>query len=515
MSYVFKGGQKIPTGTWIHLIDSGGQSEFHDLLPLFVPNTSVVIFVFKLSESLEQKPMLEYYGPDGRPIGDRYESYLTHKEILKHSLRVLKAHKGPCPKILVIGTHKDCPPQKLEIQELNACLTQFHGSVFQFGSDHDPIALINCFSDTKNILENIRKGIMSAVKNVEYEKTPLAWFYLEIALKTASQSSKPSGILLLQKCKEVAERLPYFKGRADRFDTALEHLVKNNIFLYYPDVLKDLVFCDPQSLLNEVTEIVKQHYKLVNSTHGRVGALLMFEKHAYISDEILKEILPQYNDKEYILKTGELFKLFTKLNIISEISTSRKQIYYLMPALLSNTKDPVKMANDLSTVMYNNVPPFCISFDGCAPSGLFCSLVAHLLHSEDCKLCTSDNTPICCYRNCVAFIFWKRTMVTLVDSFSHFMIYIKSPYSTSPHIIKNMVYKSITDVAKCLSFQDMMYEDGIECPEHPGQHDHVAVWHHTPDEFYACKKENFTNGPIDQKYHIWNEPGTLDILSLT
>ena len=498
-----KAGQKIPTGTWIHLIDSGGQSEFHDLLPLFVPNTSVVVFVFKLSEGLDQKPIVEYYGPDGRPIGDKCESYLTHKEILEHSLKVLKAHKGPCPKILLIGTHKDCPPQRLDIQELKTCLTQFYGSVFQFGSD--PIALVNCFSckdDIKNVLDNIRKEIMNAADNVEYEKTPLAWFILEMELKNASQSSKPSGILLLQKCKEVAERLTYFRDRPDRFDTALQHLVRNNI-------LKDMVFCDPQSLLNAVTEIVKQHYKLLNSAVGRVGALLMFEKHAYISDEILKQILPQYNDKEYILKTEVLFKLLTKLNIISEISKSKEQVYYLMPALLSNTKDPVNMAQDISNETFEGVPPLCISFEGCAPSGLFCSLVAHLLHSEDWELCMSDNKPAYCYRNCVAFICRKRTVVTLVDSFSHFMIYIKSPYTDTPYIIKDMVHRSIAEVTKCLSFEAMKYEDAIECPAHPGQHDHVAVWHHTPDEFYACKKENSRNGSIDQKYHVWNKAGTM------
>ena len=55
---------------------------------------------------------------------------------------------------------------------------------------------------------------------------------------------------------------------------------------------------------------------------------------------ILKQILPQYNDTEYILKTGYIFKLLTKLNIISEIYKSKNEIYYLMPALLSNTKDP-------------------------------------------------------------------------------------------------------------------------------------------------------------------------------
>ena len=507
--YVFEGGKKIPTSTWIHFIDSGGQPEFHDLLPLFLPNTSVVIFVFKLSEGLDQKPIVEYFGPDGRPIGDSRESYLTHKEILKHSLKVLKAQKDNCPIILVVGTHKDCHPQKFNIEELRKCLDQFYENVFQFGDD--PIALINCLEsndDIKKILDDIKNGIMSAARDVVYEPTPLAWFGLELALKKASQSSMPKGILLVHNCKEEAERFSYFKGRPDRFETALKHLVKNNIFLYYQEILDHMVFCDPQSLLNSVTEIVRQHYKLVHSKDGRIGALLMFEKHAYISDNILRHILPQYNDEKYILKTEELFKLLTKLNVISEIRTREKQIFYLMPALLSNTQNPIEIAKDI----YNDkfVPPLCINFEGCAPSGLFCSLVTHLLHSKDWELCMSDNKPAWCYRNCVAFICDKQTIVTLVDLFSHLRIYIQSPPHTAPYIINDMVQNSIAAVRKCLSFSHIKYDNAIECPEHPGQHNHVAVWHHTPDEeYYECKKDNFRRGPIHQKYQIWNKPGML------
>ena len=46
----FQGGEKLLTSKWIHFIDSGGQPEFHDLLPVFVPNASVMLFVFNLSE---------------------------------------------------------------------------------------------------------------------------------------------------------------------------------------------------------------------------------------------------------------------------------------------------------------------------------------------------------------------------------------------------------------------------------------------------------------------------------
>eukprot|EP00731_Ephydatia_muelleri_P004176 Em0002g352a len=52
---------------WIHFIDSGGQLQYHDILPLFVQKPAVAIFVLNLSEELSHQPTIEYYGADGKP----------------------------------------------------------------------------------------------------------------------------------------------------------------------------------------------------------------------------------------------------------------------------------------------------------------------------------------------------------------------------------------------------------------------------------------------------------------
>ena len=95
-----------------------------------------MIFVFKLSESLHHKPKVEYVGSTGR-IGDPCDSYLTHKEILEHSLKTFHEPSGQNPTIVVVGTHKDCE-QKLEIEDLKKCLNHMKSSLVHFGSE--PIA---------------------------------------------------------------------------------------------------------------------------------------------------------------------------------------------------------------------------------------------------------------------------------------------------------------------------------------------------------------------------------------
>ena len=49
---------------FLYFLDSGGQPQFHELLPSFVPNLSTILFVLKLSETFSQHPVVEYYQED-------------------------------------------------------------------------------------------------------------------------------------------------------------------------------------------------------------------------------------------------------------------------------------------------------------------------------------------------------------------------------------------------------------------------------------------------------------------
>ena len=70
------------------LIDSGGQTEFQDALSVFLPHTSVCVFVFKLSEPLDSYPVIEHYR-DGQLVGRREQSLLTNREIFEKYIRTM------------------------------------------------------------------------------------------------------------------------------------------------------------------------------------------------------------------------------------------------------------------------------------------------------------------------------------------------------------------------------------------------------------------------------------------
>ena len=115
----FINGYKTRTGAkvnLIHFIDSGGQPEFLDLLPAFVQDVSVILFVINLSEKLNDCPMISFY-KDNKQLGCQYKSSVSHRQVLEQCVRVAHA-RNVHPKVFVVGTHRDkaynCPESKQE-----------------------------------------------------------------------------------------------------------------------------------------------------------------------------------------------------------------------------------------------------------------------------------------------------------------------------------------------------------------------------------------------------------------
>jgi len=96
----------------VQVTDSGGQPQFHEILPVFLRRTSAYVFVLKLSERLDNYPLVEYYDESGRLVGASYHAAQTNQNILKHCIRTMKSYRcvkggGNPTKVIIIGTFKD------------------------------------------------------------------------------------------------------------------------------------------------------------------------------------------------------------------------------------------------------------------------------------------------------------------------------------------------------------------------------------------------------------------------
>ena len=89
MSPHLRDAKKVFTRDRISLIDTGGQPQFHEVLPIFMRGTSATMFAIRLDTSLGDHPLIEYFDDNGQRVGIPYLSAYTNEQILKYCMRVI------------------------------------------------------------------------------------------------------------------------------------------------------------------------------------------------------------------------------------------------------------------------------------------------------------------------------------------------------------------------------------------------------------------------------------------
>eukprot|EP00731_Ephydatia_muelleri_P003979 Em0002g155a len=445
---------------WIHFIDSGGQLQYHDILPLFIQNPAVAIFVFNLSEELCHQTTIEYYGADGKPVSRPYRSSLSHKQILQHCLGAMCSQDAR-PLIITVGTHRDAADRCSESiaeksHKLKALLDAGSFRIVCKGEKlKEVIFAVNGKTprdEDRHVAKVLREEIISVCP--QPIKMPIAWFGLEVFL----QRSSHDGILSLVECQGCAKRL-HIEG--DAFSAALHHLVHNNVFLHYPEVLPQTVFCDPQVVLTKVSEIVEYHHKLLYRPDEGVAAkgdLVKFRDHGLLSVELLNKFSKHYT--EGLFTVQDLLKLLVSVGAIAMVGDEGG--VYLMPALL-----PHLDSGQVTMYCQPGTSLIIRPTEGCIPSGLFCCLVAQLLsptNHSPWKVCMEGEKPLCLYRNCITFELQHKTeLVTLVDMFSYIVLHIDEMSSKVCREIRGCVHSGIKSACGILKYQGVQFEDAFMC----------------------------------------------------
>jgi len=341
--------KKAFTRDRISLIDTGGQPQFHEVLPIFMRGTSATMFAIRLDASLGDHPLIEYFDDNGQRVGIPYLSAYTNEQILKHCMRIIQSQasqsdEGLCPNAIFIGTHKDLEDQCSESrgdknQKIrDMLLPAVHNDVIYCGEELKeiifPLNAKHPGPQEREFAAEIRRVIVERSR-VKPKQIPLRWYALELALQKR-MLELGRGVLSKAECFAVAQR---FHFNEESFEEALKYLDSLNILFYYKDVLPDIIFCDSQVLLDKVTELVEHIHRLKTdpSQHRAAeGKLREFRDQGIITLELLSK--PEFS-KHYVsglFGPVQLLKLFTKLLIVSPITEEE----YLMPCLLPVTEEP-------------------------------------------------------------------------------------------------------------------------------------------------------------------------------
>ena len=503
----------------VQITDSGGQPQFHEVLPIFLRGTSVYVFFQKLSEKLDAYSTVEYFDENGQSVCTPYKASHTNWQIFQHCLRVMhsqrsKGGKEKPARIIVIGTFEDeahkCS-EKIETKNkrfLELLLPVFEKEVVYYDLHPKkvifPLNASNPGEAGEKIIDQVR-SLISTECTAAPVKVPLQWHALESLLEEMAENLKRD-VLMKEECFQVAKEKLHFDE--DSFDAALEYLDQLNVIFYFPEILPNVIFANTQVLLDKVTELVLAIHQL---RHGLTKMPFTanwqrFNDHALVSEEFLarthfsKHYVPRcFTEKELVVLFNELL-VFAKFN----------EKEFFMPALLRMlSKEEVdKYRVDKSSA----VAPVIITFSGDVPClGVFCASIVFLLSSKNCQWelkMTDSSTPSCLYRNCVEFKIPDHPgTVIFIDAFKHFEIHLRLSEcafdlaKTICPLVRSAILEALHNADLALHYKISEPSLCLLCPCkfeecHPAK---------VIPNYYICSKDSDVCGPLTPNHLVWSE----------
>ena len=492
---------------WVYFVDSGGQSQFHNLFQAFVPNTSVLLLVFKLTEKLSNIPRNYYVDEDGKCL-DLKGNNATIEDTLRRISSTL-CTSGSKGKVICVGTFRDeykkmNEKQKHEVGSIEEKNTQLKTL---FKRSH----LSHCFStfasgvifpvnglqaedslfDDEVVVE-IRRAITQQA--VETKSLPLSWFALELALEEKAEGCE---VLTLEQCKEIAKLLSVRNVQA-----ALEFLHNCSLLLYYKE--QKVVITDPQVMLNILTHLVLVFYKLKNQERlERMPRGVSqeefdsFTKNAIITFNFFKELRTGPELERKILTEEKLLQIFQDLLLAVKIA-DRAQDRFFLPALL-----PTVSLEEIHNLRKQHIlpPPLVLLFMQCdecstpcgcektqciSPCGLFCASVVKLLSIG---WTFDEHSPT--FSNCITLHcnMPLPVVVKFVDSFEHFEVHAVSCLPECLPEVRLRIAAAIYAAIEDRKYKLYSLQTGFFCRECTGVA-RLVCWNHKV--YVSCRAHPYT-----------------------
>ena len=471
--------------------DSGGQPMFHEVLPVFVTNTSFGILCVKLNECLDDHPMVEYF-IGGKRIGKPFKSPFTHLQTFRHCVKFLQSNsdEGACPKLVFVGTHVDLEhmckgeDRKAKNEKLLSIIPpEMRDRIIFNGTSLKellfPINAKRPGEADRKIMADIRALMIQELQKLPRQKVPLRYFSLEMMFQRLVKH-KRKAVLSVEECFEEASAYCFTK---ESFIDALRYLHNLKLILYYEDILPGVVFINSQVLLDKITELVEYSIQLESDDDNQdptTGSLRMFKACGIITTEILSRFRTGYVPGLFMEE--ELRKVLLKLYIIAEIGKGK----YLMACLLR--EEVILASSDRST--HQVVPDMLYHFgpDG-AKLGVYCFLISSLINEAKWELLTEGGCPVKLSRNRARFTVPGNNpgFITITDSFSTFFsVKIEFPEKVTAEeateickkvcpTIRETILANIQVAYRKLNYNDSPPQAAFLCSDHEGTSPHPAI----------------------------------------
>ena len=368
-----RGCVKLFDSHWHHVIDSGGQPQFQDILPLVYRSPSLNIVVIRLTDGLDVKPKVRFYekGKDVYTLPDHL--VLSNQEFIVSmcQIAVSQASSGcVVPYVMIIGTHKDVLGKNREskVQELNQRLVSIRkefGNVLICKSEEETIFAVNTMAggaERQKYTKELQECIAAVTKeHASPVRVPLRWLVYQLDL------DKGKGVVRVQDCHEGGKSLGMEEVDVKN---ALTFFNKIALVLYFPEDIPDLVmtkmdpFVDRLSKLVKASFIAPKYCPPQGSERLRTKGLF----HKSFLAKVFQDI------KEHDLHDDEFLKLLECLKIAVHIG----QDEYFLPSALS-----LEPSSNESVFKMHSIPLVFSWGERILPHGFFFTVAIELLNKPD------------------------------------------------------------------------------------------------------------------------------------
>ena len=373
--------QKLHEATWIHLLDSGGQPQFTDLLRMFVRGNSIYILVIKVTESLHDKPTF-VYSIDGKPLNAPREITMTNLQIIENFVHSVAATSRDSlgdksqPAIAIVATHCDQQSWFRSLlgweetlmkknEKLLSCLTEFLDLFVFYNCDsHELIFPVNnlCEWNREKISADIHHRLLSTRSDISFSvKIPVRWYVFDLNMK--EEASKEShGMISLQSCYAIGNKIGMDNTEVDQ---CLIYLDSMRLCIYYPNLLPHVVFTNPHFLIDSLSNIVQVSFvddlqQILPEGICLSDDVILSLKRDGVFDELLLNTL-ELTFIPHLFSKSDLLLLLRHFLVIStieapHISPNRYFIPILLPA--------ERLTKEQKTVFSQKIDPLLITFKG-------------------------------------------------------------------------------------------------------------------------------------------------------
>ena len=515
---------KLKNASFIHLLDTGGQPSFQDVLPLLLDVPCTYIQVFDASRCLSERIPITYRPTEGMGVHLRdaecgrdmmlrsFSSMQTMAQKCSKELALFQQKNKSLPhlRIFVVGTHKDELIAQGRLDEATKEITSFfetlkgkpyYNSIHWDSKNGQHCFLINALAVNGGAYINDLRECISSEGSLKLD-VPVMWFICQEVTRCT-----PKKFFRLQDLEAFCRKHHFIDGEnaASQFRALLQLLTLLGFYAFFdledvPDEA-NFVCTDRGAFFKEVSTLLAVQFSVPKGAEMesfKETGILVFTHKCFKQLGICQEM-----DAQWFLKALQ------HLGIAARVHSSDDVQEYFIPAVLPHnlpSQDPVA-----------SVAPLCLTYTikggttslyTFMPQGVFCRLAIELIR-KGWEICRRE----------------KNTRTLLLFRWKEFEIFLKesSGYiSLIPQLVEDVKDSRANLHAKCVDLRQIVsgclsistkavlgnnFENvatlamGFKCPCKEVDITHLAVPSKTEkslDCLEKCKSQKYS---IEQ--HIW------------